>query len=96
MVSMHLLVLSAFRPGIRQPVVDHSGVSMHLLVLSAFRLQKSGWSGKVKYFVSMHLLVLSAFRLVKNEQDIGSLDGFNAPSGAQCFPTILEAESDAG
>ena len=37
MVSMHLLVLSAFRPGIRQPVVDHSGVSMHLLVLSAFR-----------------------------------------------------------
>ena len=61
MVSMHLLVLSAFR---HRPVPKHlhsKRVSMHLLVLSAFRrdgrlLKPSGRP------VSMHLLVLSAFR----------------------------------
>ena len=61
-VSMHLLVLSAFRQQ-RQPDRRRHRhlVSMHLLVLSAFRLpgEPSGWVG---HSVSMHLLVLSAFR----------------------------------
>ena len=62
-VSMHLLVLSAFRRikglfGISSP----SRVSMHLLVLSAFRPSRSPNSA-LAFSVSMHLLVLSAFRL---------------------------------
>ena len=41
-VSMHLLVLSAFRHSDRKyPIVNHLPVSMHLLVLSAFRLERS-------------------------------------------------------
>ena len=37
-VSMHLLVLSAFRPAVRRQLPWRAGrVSMHLLVLSAFR-----------------------------------------------------------
>ena len=38
-VSMHLLVLSAFRPGVREARSHPGPVSMHLLVLSAFRLR---------------------------------------------------------
>ena len=60
-VSMHLLVLSAFRPidfGRTGNVV--SKVSMHLLVLSAFRLNNVPI--EILKAVSMHLLVLSAFR----------------------------------
>ena len=42
-VSMHLLVLSAFRLGDTARVKVSSQVSMHLLVLSAFRLEKIIW-----------------------------------------------------
>ena len=37
--------------------------------------------------VSMHLLVLSAFRLDGGSQGVHVCTSFNAPSGAQCFPT---------
>ena len=86
-VSMHLLVLSAFRPYKQQAAVKNSCVSMHLLVLSAFRLI-CGESCRAFRQVSMHLLVLSAFRL-ENGNPIQSVrsEGLNAPFGAQCFPT---------
>ena len=59
---MHLLVLSAFRPGGDDlPVQTKSLVSMHLLVLSAFRREGQD-SYDSEGVVSMHLLVLSAFR----------------------------------
>ena len=41
-VSMHLLVLSAFRQCYDGSFAGGSGVSMHLLVLSAFRRKTSG------------------------------------------------------
>ena len=63
-VSMHLLVLSAFRHSYDEPLEGSRQfqVSMHLLVLSAFRPQKTTLN-RPKHAVSMHLLVLSAFRL---------------------------------
>ena len=61
-VSMHLLVLSAFRPVSFRCRPVCRGVSMHLLVLSAFR-QTLIFCAIVSPMVSMHLLVLSAFRL---------------------------------
>ena len=61
-VSMHLLVLSAFRQKrpCRSPFPAR--VSMHLLVLSAFRPKEQGCRQALVRWVSMHLLVLSAFR----------------------------------
>ena len=119
-VSMHLLVLSAFRPelarvatflpdGFNAPFgaqcfptqendVDASGlpcVSMHLLVLSAFRLVPLGLS-RFRCRVSMHLLVLSAFRLFTNARDYLWQEGFNAPFGAQCFPTLSAPTTKIG
>ena len=62
MVSMHLLVLSAFRLFITSYARDITiRVSMHLLVLSAFRPPGENAANNGGY-VSMHLLVLSAFR----------------------------------
>ena len=89
-VSMHLLVLSAFRHDHRQPG-NHSQdpVSMHLLVLSAFRQDK--FDGACRFggcAVSMHLLVLSAFRRQRRGSPRGYSQCLNAPSGAQCFPTF--------
>ena len=85
---MHLLVLSAFRPHASFGIArDPIPVSMHLLVLSAFRLVFSREAREIGKTVSMHLLVLSAFQL--DNSMIGTIGGigFNAPSGAQCFPT---------
>ena len=62
-VSMHLLVLSAFRPCNPLCETRVGIVSMHLLVLSAFRLGYPRREGVHEVCVSMHLLVLSAFRL---------------------------------
>ena len=88
LVSMHLLVLSAFRlkPSAWWKAAGLA-VSMHLLVLSAFR-RRAGRPGRSPFQpVSMHLLVLSAFR----QDFFGWLKdvfvGLNAPFGAQCFPT---------
>ena len=61
LVSMHLLVLSAFRLQVMRQHPRPKSVSMHLLVLSAFRLQVMRQHPRPKS-VSMHLLVLSAFR----------------------------------
>ena len=63
-VSMHLLVLSAFRLKRGSPQRCPPRVSMHLLVLSAFR-RASRTRRPSLVLVSMHLLVLSAFRLYK-------------------------------
>ena len=60
-VSMHLLVLSAFRPEEWWSNVIENMVSMHLLVLSAFRPSGAAAQHPTSH-VSMHLLVLSAFR----------------------------------
>ena len=61
-VSMHLLVLGAFRPQMRNPAdVTTNHVSMHLLVLGAFRRGRAIYGTPVG-MVSMHLLVLGAFR----------------------------------
>ena len=79
-------VLSDPRQGF--PTGCSTTVSMHLLVLSAFRRRRG--RGCVRVFeVSMHLLVLSAFRRrgsTRVEGDPGCR--LNAPSGAQCFPTL--------
>ena len=86
-VSMHLLVLSAFRllPPVGLECEDQ--VSMHLLVLSAFRRGGLGrWSRPVAP-VSMHLLVLSAFRQAGAPLGAETSPCLNAPFGAQCFPT---------
>ena len=87
-VSMHLLVLSAFRPRERsQATSGFFGVSMHLLVLSAFRRAQIRKVKQMASAVSMHLLVLSAFRLPMATMLRIRKAGLNAPSGAQCFPT---------
>ena len=85
-VSMHLLVLSAFRLEKRMPEGNRLPVSMHLLVLSAFRPEAVPFPHR-QATVSMHLLVLSAFRPgVLGSEDLPLR--FNAPFGAQCFPTV--------
>ena len=68
-VSMHLLVLSAFRRDCPACTKCAGCVSMHLLVLSAFRPKIGIWCGE-RSFVSMHLLVLSAFRHVEGESHV--------------------------
>mgnify|MGYP001685175402 CR=1 FL=1 len=85
-VSMHLLVLSAFRRKTLAVAQADLTVSMHLLVLSAFRRKQRG-SSKWRNAVSMHLLVLSAFRLLVTPLTIAPSARLNAPFGAQCFPT---------
>ena len=64
-VSMHLLVLSAFRLDPIRGRHPRESVSMHLLVLSAFRPCLTNYSLGGSRSVSMHLLVLSAFRRKK-------------------------------
>ena len=94
-VSMHLLVLSAFRLGKAVGKKEREAVSMHLLVLSAFRQnQESSWLAF--HSVSMHLLVLSAFRPSLKRVDACGTKRLNAPFGAQCFPTILTTPLHAG
>ena len=86
-VSMHLLVLSAFR---RQGLGSASGmagmVSMHLLVLSAFRPNDSNQpKGDDVSQCTFWCSVLSD--QVQTAASNASALGLNAPSGAQCFPT---------
>ena len=89
-VSMHLLVLSAFRRRVLHSDVPPIAVSMHLLVLSAFRPCLGLISPGQDVDVSMHLLVLSAFRLKNADGIVLKTAGLNAPFGAQCFPTRIE------
>ena len=73
---------------------DKKRVSMHLLVLSAFRPKLVDIREERK--VSMHLLVLSAFRRVHGAVvRITRSLSLNAPSGAQCFPTIASHHSSS-
>ena len=70
-----------------------SAVSMHLLVLSAFRRELRDVTDQPPT-VSMYLLVLSAFRLNwKNPLWELSMASLNAPSGAQCFPTLVNSST---
>ena len=95
-VSMHLLVLSAFRRVRRAGHPSGSGgVSMHLLVLSAFRPARLGLVAVETRRVSMHLLVLSAFRRSTRAWRTQLRTSLNAPSGAQCFPTVCSLEQCA-
>ena len=85
-VSMHLLVLSAFRQERVDLPLLGDRVSMHLLVLSAFR--RGYWAVRgTPTRVSMHLLVLSAFRPKTPASQLADVLRLNAPFGAQCFPT---------
>ena len=86
-VSMHLLVLSAFRPGMTCGRLVGAPVSMHLLVLSAFRHSRRSRDANGGVAVSMHLLVLSAFRRESMGVVQTLAESLNAPFGAQCFPT---------
>ena len=86
-VSMHLLVLSAFRPVVEDRVPSSllSQCTFWCSVLSdRGRLARQ----HVPYPVSMHLLVLSAFRLSARHSKTLLSSRLNAPSGAQCFPTL--------
>ena len=95
MVSMHLLVLSAFRHGTLRSRTARRKVSMHLLVLSAFR-PKAFSARHSSITVSMHLLVLSAFRLtltllstpcLKVSMHLLVLSAFRPwPSSTRCTP----------
>mgnify|MGYP001645015179 CR=1 FL=1 len=93
LVSMHLLVLSAFRLYIwitRGSVVS---VSMHLLVLSAFRPPMSTRTGVT--FVSQCTFWCSVLSDL-TAGTVGKLvSGLNAPFGAQCFPTRRDVEGRA-
>ena len=86
-VSMHLLVLSAFRPNdSNQPKGDDvSQCTFWCSVLSDDGCL-TAWGARDPD-VSMHLLVLSAFRRGSSSLTTRSVKGLNAPSGAQCFPT---------
>ena len=85
-VSMHLLVLSAFRHRDYETSCDGLSVSMHLLVLSAFRPdmrhERTDWNqSQCTFWCSV---------LSDEEQELNKLEKgrLNAPFGAQCFPTI--------
>ena len=87
-VSMHLLVLSAFRRTMPNPAVANvflSQCTFWCSVLSDHDRHSTQGNGRC---VSMHLLVLSAFRLGCYVMDVNVLMCLNAPSGAQCFPTV--------
>ena len=86
-VSMHLLVLSAFRlfwDNVYNAFVAH--VSMHLLVLSAFRLKR-----KIEAWLTAGLNAPFGAQCFPTVCGAGVGDGtgegLNAPFGAQCFPT---------
>ncbi len=86
---MHLLVLSAFRlEALAAALKEHIELfqcTFWCSVLSDLVFESEG--GGV-LAVSMHLLVLSAFQQVERPAGPSrGLGGFNAPSGAQCFPT---------
>ena len=85
-VSMHLLVLSAFRP-----TKWGNGFSVGPSLNAPFGAQcfPTGLprSCPICPCVSMHLLVLSAFRPTKMTRISTTSSGLNAPFGAQCFPT---------
>ena len=115
-VSMHLLVLSAFRlkmDYIKNDTQFASQCTFWCSVLSdsmprcvtpaCFRSQCTFWCSvlsdlqqgrisNVGFLVSMHLLVLSAFRpeITTTYSNGVTMYSLNAPSGAQCFPTLLE------
>ena len=88
-VSMHLLVLSAFR---HRAV---AGIAVWPCCLNApsgaqcfpTNIVLDIWHRPASIPVSMHLLVLSAFRPGDRGGDGRSPACLNAPSGAQCFPT---------
>ena len=90
LVSMHLLVLSAFR---RSGEAYHESlwefVSMHLLVLSAFRLIKRKHINLTKQR-SLNAPFGAQCFPTHSPKDSPSWDDLrlNAPFGAQCFPTL--------
>ena len=94
-VSMHLLVLSAFR----HLTGNHSGACPTSLN-APFGAQcfPTALAGALGPFlkVSMHLLVLSAFRPDKAGAPLALTSGLNAPFGAQCFPTYEFSTSPSG
>ena len=84
---MHLLVLSAFRRKELVPQVAGLDVSMHLLVLSAFRPHAQSSQVLASSFqCTFWCSVLSD--APTNSGLASSFSSFNAPSGAQCFPTL--------
>ena len=96
-VSMHLLVLSAFRPGTGARL---KGVLARLNApfgAQCFPTRKTGLTHKQRLLVSMHLLVLSAFRRPeRGNMTMFKMARLNAPFGAQCFPTIEDVVDEIG
>ena len=95
-VSMHLLVLSAFRLGGAVRQTPDVLVSMHLLVLSAFRLRQDedvycsvAVLSQCTFWCSV-LSDLLLWSVIKKRATIR----LNAPSGAQCFPTSRTSSSN--
>ena len=90
-VSMHLLVLSAFRP--ERCAAMCSGTIYGLNApfgAQCFPTQQTLDEERPMIDVSMHLLVLSAFRLLLANYYSSWTLCLNAPFGAQCFPTYKE------
>ena len=86
LVSMHLLVLSAFRRSrLRFPALSSSSLNAPFGAQCFPTWTRSPDVDIIS--VSMHLLVLSAFRRIANRQGQAHIDSLNAPFGAQCFPT---------
>ena len=95
-VSMHLLVLSAFRLNAGETSPTFRGVSMHLLVLSAFRLRENGLI-ESRLILSQCTFWCSVLSDEVNRRLASRImqAGLNAPSGAQCFPTSSRALAQA-
>ena len=86
-VSMHLLALSAFRR-LTEFVKTTAVLSQCTFWCSVLSDQLELHEDQLRLDVSMHLLVLSAFRLEAGHLFAVAVRGLNAPSGAQCFPTV--------
>ena len=92
-VSMHLLVLSAFRRSIGATSETGPTVSMHLLVLSAFRHSRHS---PLEFFFSLNAPFGAQCFPTRARPPYGTrAGGLNAPFGAQCFPTGYSTPSTA-
>ena len=93
LVSMHLLVLSAFRPGAHLLTSTADGASQCTFWCSVLsdraRSRSSGWETRSQ--CTFWCLVLSD-RIRRSGRLSRVFFCLNAPSGAQCFPTQIHRQ----
>ena len=94
-VSMHLLVLSAFRQARGEEATHVLLVSMHLLVLSAFRRPARRSTARPCRLSQCTFWCSVLSDEFHTELPGGPVRCLNAPFGAQCFPTSKRGGSNA-